>query len=101
MNIQYSPESINDLYTIFGYISDNLSSPGAAKNICDGIIEKIDLLEQMPEIGTKIFWESGIFSGYRYITFKNYLTVYQIIDDNIYIYRIINGRRDYIKLLFS
>lgn len=37
---------------------------------------------------------------YRYLISENYLIFYQISDDNIEIHRIINGRRNYIKILF-
>ena len=50
----FSPLAIDDLDEIWDYISDVLKNPIAAENTVNGILDKIDLLENQPE-GVQLF----------------------------------------------
>lgn len=101
MSVKFSPEALNDLDEIYDYISNTLNSPVAADNTINRILDKTDLLAENPEIGTQLFFENDLYSGYRYMVSDNYLAFYRIAENSVYVDRVIYGKRDYMKLLFK
>lgn len=99
--IEYSPRALKDLDAIWDYIEKELCNPSAAQNTVEGIMDKIDILMSFPEAGAKLEFENGLNSGYRYVSFKNYLAFYRLRSDGIvYIDRVIYSGRDYMRILF-
>lgn len=99
--IEYSPRALKDLDGIWDYIEKELCSPGAAQNTVEGIMDKIDILMSFPEAGAKLEFENGLNSGYRYVSFKNYIAFYRLgSDDIVYIDRVVYSGRDYMRILF-
>ncbi|WP_164170311.1 type II toxin-antitoxin system RelE/ParE family toxin [Ruminococcus flavefaciens] len=98
--IVYSPKAQNDLDEIWAYISEKLLNPSAAEATVNGILDTIDMLQAQAEIGKPLYFSSDMFSGYRFLVYKNYLAFYRTSADTIYIDRIIYGKRDYMRLLF-
>ena len=98
--IVYSPKARNDLDEIWTYISEKLLNPSAAEATVNGILDTIDMLQAQAEIGKPLYFSSNLFSGYRFLVYKNYLAFYRTSEDTVYIDRIIYGKRDYIRLLF-
>ena len=98
--IVYSPKARNDLDEIWTYISEKLLNPSAAEATVNGILDTIDMLQAQAEIGKPLYFSSDMFSGYRFLVYKNYLAFYRTSAEAIYIDRIIYGKRDYMRLLF-
>lgn len=98
--IQYSPLALKDLDEIWDYITNELMNPSAAKNTVNRIIEMIDGLDSFPETGSRLLFDNGLDSGYRFINFKNYMAFYHIQAELIYVDRVMYGKRDYMKFLF-
>lgn len=99
-SVKFSPEALKDLDEIYDYIANFLKSP-AADNTIGTILDKTDLLADNPEIGTQLFFDNDLFSGYRYMVLNNYLAFYRISADSVFVDRVIYGKRDYMKLLFK
>lgn len=99
--IEYSPRALKDLDGIWDYIEKELCNPSAAQNTVEGIMDKIDILMSFPEVGAKLEFENGLNSGYRYVSFKNYIAFYRLgSDDIVYIDRVVYSGRDYMRILF-
>lgn len=99
--IEYSPRALKDLDGIWDYIEKELCNPSAAQNTVEGIMDKVDILRSFPEAGAKLEFENGLNSGYRYVSFKNYLAFYRFRSDGIvYIDRVVYSGRDYMRILF-
>lgn len=99
--IQYSPLALKDLDEIWDYITNELMNPSAADNTVNGIMDMIDGLDGFPETGSRLLFDDGLDSGYRFIVFKNYLAFYHIQEKLIYVDRVMYGKRDYMRVLFS
>ncbi len=99
--IEYSPKALQDLDEIWNYIENKLYNPVAAKNTINGILDKVENLISFPEAGKKLMFENKIDSGYRFISFKNYLVFYRLESNTIFIDRVIYSGRNYTKILFS
>lgn len=99
--IEYSPRALKELDGIWDYIEKELCNSSAAQNTVEGIMDKIDILMSFPEAGAKLEFENGLNSGYRYVSFKNYIAFYRLgSDDIVYIDRVVYSGRDYMRILF-
>lgn len=100
--IKYTPAAVDDMDEIFSYISqDNVAT---AEAILDKLNKQISQLADFPYMGTVLSEEEYtlVQRGYRYIVVHPYLVFYRLMDgNNIIIHRILHGRRDYLRELFS
>lgn len=79
------------------YITEELDSPAAAENT----LKNIRMLETQPFIGTPLSSVVNIDTHYRFLVCGSYLAFYYVENDDVFIVRILYGRRDYIKILFG
>ena len=93
--------ALSDMKDIKSYIENDLSNPIAAKNIIKRIINDYNRLETLPLIGTSLSTKISFYTDYRYIVSGNYLVFYKVNDEYVSIYRILYGRRDYLKIIFD
>lgn len=98
--VKFSPTALNDLDEIYDYTANALKNPDAADNTINKILDKTDLIADNPEMGTRLFFDNDLFSGYRYLVSDNYLAFYRISADSVFVDRVIYGKRDFMKLLF-
>ena len=100
-NIHYSPEAQNDLDEIWEYIAFELCNPQAAENTVNKIMDTVDELENFSEIVTLLSSVTDIESDYRFLTSANYMVFYRVNGLDVYIDRVLYGRRDYLRILSS
>jgi len=99
--LHYSPQAIQDLDEIYDYIYTTLQNPIAAKNTIQGIRQSISELKTLDNIGVKVILPNGWETPYRFIQYKNYLSFYRQINNDIFVDRVIYGKSDYIRILFG
>ena len=99
--ILYSPIALNDLDEIWTYISQTLCNPIAAQNTVNGILDAVDMLSDQPEMGTPLYFLSGLNSGYRYVIHGSYMAFYRTNRTDVYIDRVLYGKSDYMRVLFK
>jgi len=99
-NIHYSPEALNDLDEIWEYIFSELCNPQAAENTINNIMDAVDRLEDFSEISAPLSSVTDIESDYRFLISGNYMAFYRVIGREVYIDRVLYGRRDYLRILF-
>jgi len=99
--LQYSPEAVRDLDEIETYIAEELSNPEAASRIISCILDAADRLESFPELGALLSSITSVQSDYRFIPVESYLVFYRVLTQEVYVDRILYGRRDYMRILFS
>ncbi len=99
--IYYSPEAVHDLDEIRDYVMMELCNPDAALNVVSGIIDIIDKLKDFAEMGAPLSSIADVESDYRFLIYGNYIAFYRYEGINIYIDRILYGRRDYLRILFD
>ena len=101
MQIKYTAAARNDLRKIRDYICNNLSNPIAASRITKDIIESCDILAEMPLTGAELSEKIDMETEYRYLISGHYIVFYVVLNDYIRIDRIIDGRTQYLKILFE
>lgn len=92
-------DAARDLSDLYTYIS-KYDSADKAEYVLDQIEKKFASLSELPERGVcpKELLSLGI-SDYREIFFKPYRIIYRIDSADVYIYFIVDGRRDMQTLL--
>lgn len=101
MKIVYTPQAREDLREIKHYISHNLQNPVAAKNVTDGIIKSIHRLSFMQNLGIELSEKIGRETDYRCLFSGNYGIFYIVSDNAVRIYRILDLRTDYMRVILS
>ena len=100
-NLHLSPEAQTDLLDIKAYIAAELENPQAALSTISKITKTIRTLEEYALIGTPLSAIVDVDSDYRYLVSGNYMIFYRASGKDIYIDRILYGRRDFMRILFD
>ena len=72
--------------------------PVSAEKITDKLLDSIEKLGEYPLMGTEHTDPVLQKEGYRKLVCGEYICIYRLIDDTIYIYRVVHGATDYPKL---
>ena len=92
-------DAAEDLQALYTYIAKH-DSPDKADYVLDQIEKKFVSLSELPErcVCPKELQALGI-RDYREIFFKSYRIIYRVHDECVYVYLIVDGRRDMQTLL--
>lgn len=100
-NIRYSKEALRDLDYIWDHIAHELQNPSAAKHTVDKIIDAVSRLEDFPEMGSPLSAVTVESGDYRFLVSGNYMIFYRPHGSDVYVDRVLYGRRDYLRILFG
>jgi plasmid stabilization system protein ParE len=98
--IEYTPAALADIEQIGDFIEQEYASPIAALNTVNGILDSIDNLSIFPMMGTSLSSIVNVESDYRFLVCGNYLTFHRVVDNIVFIDRVLHGKRDYLAVLF-
>jgi toxin ParE1/3/4 len=92
-------DAVRDLEELYHYIALH-DAPGKADQVLAKIEKTFSGLSEFPERGAypKELLPLGI-RDYREIFFKPYRVIYRVTGDNVYVFLIVDGRRDMQALL--
>ena len=99
--INYSPAALEDLREIKSYISEELCSEPAAINTIEKIMKRIRQLADFPDLGAPLSSIIDLEVPYRFLVCGNYIAFYKTDAANVYIIRVIYGKRNYMQILFG
>lgn|SRR5690625_4357914 len=99
--LRINPRAKRDLLKIRNYITDELKNPDAAYNTVLKIVESYQKLKDFPYMGRRLSTKIGVPSDYRFIISGEYIIFYKVDETYVSIYRILYGKRDYMRLLFA
>lgn len=88
-----------DLEALYDYIAE-YDSLLSADHVLDQLLKVAESLSNFPERGTypRELSEIGIHE-YRQVLFKPYRLIYRVISERVFVYLIVDGRRDMQSLL--
>lgn len=101
MKLKYTPEAIADLQNTKAYISNVLHNPKAAKRITKQILDMCGSLKEHPNLGMSLNAKTDIDTDLKYLLCENHLAFYRIEDDWVMVVRILDGRTDYMRVIFK
>lgn len=100
MIIRYTPAAREDLAQTKEYIEMVLKNPIAAQNVTNRIIQKCSILKEQPMCGVSLSERTGRDTDLRFLVCENRLAFYRIDGNYISIIRILDGRTNYMKVIF-
>ncbi|SHK01594.1 type II toxin-antitoxin system RelE/ParE family toxin [Desulforamulus aeronauticus] len=101
MKIRYTPKALKDLQEMSDYISNVLYNPQAAASIKKSILDTCGHLKVQPFLGVSVQEKTGYETDLRFLVCEKHLAFYRVENDYISIARIINGKQDYLRILFE
>ena len=103
MRLNYTPEAISDLQNIKRYIQHTLRNPSAAARISKAILDTCSSLKTFPKLGVSVEGKTGFETDLRMLPCENWIAVCRIEPDSdvVSIARVIDGRQDYMRILFG
>jgi len=99
--LRYSTQSLRDLEEIWDYIAADLQNPSAAARVVNSIMDSANQLMDFAEMGAPLSSIANVESDYRFLVHGNYLTFYRVHCNEVYVDRVLFGRRDYLRILFE
>ena len=99
-NIHYSAESRHDLDDIWDYIVSELQNRVAAERVVDRILDAVERLKDFAEMGALLSSVADVGGDYRFLVSGNYMFFYRVNGRDVFIDRVLYGRRDYLRVLF-
>ena len=100
-NLHLSLEAQEDLSEIKAYIAEDLENPQAALSTITKITKTIRMLQDHALIGAPLSAVADVNSDYRYLVIGNYMVFYRVAGKDVFIDRVLYGRRDYLRILFA
>ena len=103
MRLNYTPEAVSDIQEIRRYIGHTLRNPTAAARISKAILDTCSSLKAFPKMDTSIEGKTGVETDLHMLACKNWIAIYRIEpgSDVVSVARIIDGRQDYMRILFG
>ncbi|KUO68676.1 MAG: hypothetical protein APF77_14825 [Clostridia bacterium BRH_c25] len=97
VKVEILTPALNDIDQIADY---HLLAVGpiSAEKITDKLLDSIEKFGEYPLMGTEHSDSVLQKKGYRKLVCGEYICVYRLIDDTIYVYRVVHGATDYPKL---
>jgi toxin ParE1/3/4 len=97
--VSLSDDAKTDLQDIYDYIAQH-DAPAKADGVLDKLEALVESLSRFPERGavTKELRDVGI-KDYREVYCKPYRVIYRVLGTKVYVYLIVDGRRDMQTLL--
>lgn len=97
VKVEILTPSLNDIDRIADY---HLLAVGpiSAETITDKLLDSIEKLGEYPLMGTEHSDAVLQKKGYRKLVCGEYICVYRLIGDTLYVYRVVHGTTDYPKL---
>ena len=99
--LHLSPEAQEDLSEIKAYIAEDLENPYAALSTVTEITKTIRMLQDHALIGTPLAAVADVNSDYRYLVSGSYMVFYRVSGKDVFVDRVLYGRRDYLRILFA
>ena len=97
LTLRFSPLALQDMLQIKAYVAQELGAPEAA----NGIMGACERLRQFPQMGAPLSSVLPIRTDYRFLVCGSYLVFYKADGQTVSVYRVLYGRRDYLKTLFG
>jgi plasmid stabilization system protein ParE len=97
--VRINPLVIADVQEITAYISEH--DPAAAEKTGNDIYSKIEKLAKFPQMGVPLNSRIDMKTDYRFLVCGMYLIFYKIEGEFISVYRVLNGMRAYLSILFG
>ena len=101
MKVLFKKTALDDMQATERYISETLGNGAAAKKLTRRVYDAIMLLADNPYMGTELSRKFAVETDLRFWVVTKQLVFYRVVeDDHTEVTRVLDGRQDYMALLF-
>ena len=100
MRVLFKKTAIDDILQTEKYLRDRLHNPQAAKRITRMIYTGATGLGEHPYKGPELRGRFELDSDLRFLVVEKQMIFYRVLEDRVEILRVLDGRQDYLSVLF-
>lgn len=101
MRVYFKKTAIDDINAACDYIRDVLKNRSAARRLASTIFDAAMLLEDNPYMGAALSGKLPAEADLWFLIVSKQLIFYRVVeDDHIEVTRVLDGRQDYVTILF-
>ena len=101
MKVRYKRTALEDIQETERYIRNVLHNGIAARKLTIRVVQAVSLLADNPYMGTPLSSRFDAETDLRYLLVSEQLVFYRVVEDSyVEVTRVLNGRQDYLALLF-
>lgn len=102
MIIRYKNAALRDIQQKQDYIANVLKNKKAAQNLVSSILRTVSQLMDNPMMGVPLNSKFDVDSDLRFFIISKQLAFYRIEDESVIsVVRMLDGRQDYMSILFE
>ena len=102
MKIRYKRAALRDIHQKQEYITSVLKNRPAAEKLTVSILRAVSLLADNPRMGIPLSGKFDVDSDLRFLIVSKQLVFYRIEDETLVsVVRVLDGRQDYMSILFE
>ncbi len=102
MIIRYKNAALRDIQQKQDYIANVLKNKKAAQNLVSSILRTVSQLMDNPMMGVPLNSKFDVDSDLRFFIISKQLAFYRIEDESVIsVVRVLDGRQDYMSILFE
>ena len=98
--LRYTPQAMRDMDSVWDEVYQASKNYDVADKYIKDFIDAIAPKRQFPAFGIPLRYK-GLFTGFYFIVFKEYMVFYRIKNNYIEVIRIIYKKRNYMQILFG
>lgn len=98
-SVFFAAEALADQESIVYYLAEILGNQNAAKHFMDKLEDTVSLLEEMPSAFPCSLEPRLESLGYQKALFMNYILLFRIENECVYIARIVHQKQNYAELV--
>ena len=97
MRIKFKKTAVEDMRATERYIREQLNNPKLTRRVYDAIM----LLEDNPFMGTELCSRYAVDTDIRFLVVAKQIVFYRVVgNEYVEVTRVLDGRQDYMALLF-
>lgn len=101
MRILYKKTALDDIQRTQQYIAKELHNPKAAENLTERIVREVSRLAKNPYMDVPLNSKYDVDTDIRILIVAKQLVFYRVAEDcRIEVIRVLDGRQDYLAILF-
>lgn len=101
MKVLFKKTAIDDIRATAAYISDHLHNKAAAKKWSEAVYHAAMMLGGSPCLGARLSGKFDVETDLHFLIVSKHLLFYRVVDGElIEVTRVLDGRQDYLSILF-
>ncbi len=100
MNVQFKQTALDDIRSAADYLLEQFHNAAAAKKLTETLFHSALLLADHSFLGAALHEKFDVNTDLRFLVSAKFLIFYRVTEEHVEVVRVLDGRQDYLALLF-